>query len=126
MAGLIDGTRPGDGADSVVIYDEYGGGRMIRSGDWKFIDRFDGPRELYNLADDPGEVENQAGTQAHAHRETEMADRLHEWFAAHETATESAWQRGVRGRGQIQPPRKGLDDTATYVQAAVTFDGTRA
>ncbi|MDU0968734.1 MAG: sulfatase-like hydrolase/transferase [Actinomycetaceae bacterium] len=117
ITGLVDGTRPGDGTDSVVVYDEYGGGRMIRVAEWKFVDRYDGPRELYNLENDPDERENLAGSGDYAALEQEMADRLHEWFAAHETALDSAWDRDVRGFGQIQPPRKGLPDDQTYVRS---------
>lgn len=126
LVGLIDGSLPGDGSDSVVVYDEYGGGRMLRSGAWKFIDRHDGPRELYNLDRDPDERENLAGSNAYARRERELADELHEWFVAHETATERAYERQVRGRGQIHPPRKALSDDHTYVQQPAPFDGTRA
>lgn len=109
---LLSGEGVGD--ESVVVYDEYGGGRMIRSGEWKLVDRWQGPRELYNLDVDPGEVENQAGCAAYAAVEAELADRLHEWFAAHETAMARAFDRGVTGRGQIQPPYRMLSDEATY------------
>lgn len=118
--------------DSVMIFDEYGGGRMIRHGDWKYVDRYDGPKELYNLADDPQERENLAGVAKSSHHESlpgiqqELHDRLHEWFAAHESVMDRAFDREVLGRGQVHPPRKGYDDVRTYIHEAATFDGTRA
>lgn len=115
--------------DSIMIFDEYGGGRMIRRGDWKFVDRFDGPRELYNLANDPEERENLADTKTGVHEgqstasiQDELRSRLHEWFAAHETIAESAYHRDVRGRGQIHPPRKGYDDERTYARGPEPFE----
>ena len=53
----------GEDADNhVVILDEYGSSRMIRSREWKYIHRYPyGPHELYRLARDPGEQENLAG-----------------------------------------------------------------
>ena len=38
------------GRDNVVIYDEYGTTRMIRTAEWKYVHRYpDGPNELYDL-----------------------------------------------------------------------------
>ncbi|OKL48412.1 phosphodiesterase [Boudabousia liubingyangii] len=125
VAGLVKGERPGDGTDSVVIYDEYGSGRMIRNGDWKFIDRYDGPIELYNLANDPEERENLADTSDHKGIQADLKTELHDWFKAHETAQESAWGRTIIGRGQVHPPRRGYDDERTYVTTNVCIDGNR-
>jgi arylsulfatase A-like enzyme len=48
-----------DGRDSVVIYDEYGFCRMIRTAEWKYIHRYpDGPNELYDVVNDPDDRNN--------------------------------------------------------------------
>ena len=40
----------------VVVYDEYGPVRMVRTRDWKYVHRFpSGPHELFDLRNDPGE-----------------------------------------------------------------------
>jgi arylsulfatase A-like enzyme len=98
-----------------MVFDEYGGGRMVRSGDYKLIERYDGPGELYHLGNDPEERENLYGTATHAHMQNELNDRLREWFAHHETAADSAWTHDVQGWGQLVPLRRGYDDKHMYV-----------
>ena len=44
-----------DHRDEVVIFDEYGPVRMIRTKEWKYVHRYPyGKHELYHLVDDPG------------------------------------------------------------------------
>ena len=64
-----------------VIYYEFENCRMIRTDDYKFTHRFpDGPNELYNLKDDPGERNNLR------RQHPDIADRLlkrhDEWRAS--------------------------------------------
>jgi len=45
--------------EHLVVFDEYGPVRMIRSQDWKYVHRYPyGPHELYDLRNDPGETHN--------------------------------------------------------------------
>lgn len=111
---------------SVVVYDEYGGGRMIRDGDLKLIERHVGPTELYDLAQDPQERENLASLPAYATVVSDLHAALEDWFAAHENAVDRAWERDVRGRGQVHPPRRGYDDARTYVPGGPSLDGIQA
>lgn len=96
-----DSLRP------VLIFEEYGGGRMIRRGDWKLITRFEGPDELYNLADDPqeshnliSEIDNRADIKQIV---DDIQREITSWFTAHETRENRAYERPVRGFGQIHP-----------------------
>lgn len=58
--------------------------RMIREGDYKLImDLLDGKKELYNLADDPGETKNIINSQDRQSYEMEM--RLRKWMEAVKT-----------------------------------------
>ena len=129
VAGLLGGDqepaagRAGAGDEPVVVYDEYGGGRMIRRGNLKLIDRYDGPRELYDLDVDPLERENIVDVPSRAAIVQELCDQMHEWFDRHQTRRESAWGRDVRGRGQVHPPRDGYDDARTYVLEDTSMDG---
>lgn len=125
-AGSVAGLLRGQGQDQdehVVVFDEYGGGRMIRSGRYKLIDRHEGPSELYDLDADPQEEENLVGVPSRAGLVASLRGELEEFFAAHSTPTEDAWGRDIRGRGQIRPPRAGLDDGGTYVLQDETMDG---
>lgn len=112
---------------AVVVFDEYGGGRMIRSGRWKYVARFQGPSELYDLQTDPDEENNlaielpdqPANSQLRAAKQTDsefqtgqqtvrmvqqvLHQQLESWFAAHETAQHRAYDQPVRGYGQIHP-----------------------
>jgi arylsulfatase A-like enzyme len=68
--------------ESVVIYDEYGPVRMIRTADWKYVHRHpDGPHELYDLAADPDERANLIDDPAQAARIRDLHARLDAWFA---------------------------------------------
>lgn len=70
------------GRDEVVIYDEYGPVRMIRTREWKYVYRHpDGPNELFDLVGDPDERRNVVDDPAQAARGRELHARLEEWFA---------------------------------------------
>jgi hypothetical protein len=48
--------------DPVVVFDEYGPVRMVRTSEWKYVHRYpDGPHELFDLVNDPGERTNLVG-----------------------------------------------------------------
>ncbi len=66
---------------SVVICDEYGPNRMLRSSEWKYVQRYpDGPNELYDLINDPHERKNLVDEiEFKSHKES-MATELEDWF----------------------------------------------
>ena len=58
FSALLEG-RDLSGDDQVVVFDEYGPTRMIRTAEWKYIHRYPyGPHELYDLVNDPDERQN--------------------------------------------------------------------
>ena len=68
--------------EQVVIYDEYGPVRMIRTEDWKYIYRHaHGPDEMFDLTTDPDERVNLAYEDDHQDTRRELRSRLDEWFA---------------------------------------------
>ena len=70
------------GNEIVVVYDEYGPVRMIRTTDWKYVHRYpDGPHDLYHLANDPDERQNLAADPAQSARIAELRGELEAWFA---------------------------------------------
>jgi arylsulfatase A-like enzyme len=74
------------GHDEVVIYDEYGPVRMIRTAEWKYVYRdpsgpLGGPLELYDLVNDPDERRNLAGEPDQQTRMSALHARMEAWFA---------------------------------------------
>ena len=65
--------------DNVVYYEmEYT--RAIRTADWKYVHRPDGPCELYHLQSDPYEKMNLYGQPKHAAGQKELGQRLEAFF----------------------------------------------
>jgi arylsulfatase A-like enzyme len=113
--------EPYEGVDVVVVASEYGGGRMITDGRWKYVARASGPEELYDRAADPDERTNLAEAEPDLCRA--WAHRLQEWFAGRERAGASAYDHDVRGHGQIHPVWRGRSDAETYAVGTESWDG---
>jgi arylsulfatase A-like enzyme len=78
----LRGEAGAAGHEAVVIFDEYGPVRMIRTAEWKYVYRHpDGPHELYGLVDDPDERRNLAADPAQAERRRTLHAALEAWFA---------------------------------------------
>ena len=103
--------------DAVCVYDEYGGTRMIRTTSLKYVERADGPAELYDLDADPHERVNLADDHAYAGRRRELATEMNDWFARHSLPQLDAFHRGVSGRGQLRPLAPGRPDDEIYFAA---------
>jgi arylsulfatase A-like enzyme len=102
--------------ETVMVFDEYGGTRSVRGGDWKYVVRTgSGPEELYNVSSDPEERDNLATDPSYAPRREELRTVLHDWFRAHADKSRDAFTRPVSGWGQMRPGGTG-SDTATYYQ----------
>ena len=72
----LDGSR-----ESVVICDEYGPNRMLRTREWKYVQRYpNGPDELYDLVNDPQERINLTDDVEFKNRQQSMSKELGEWF----------------------------------------------
>ena len=90
------------GERRAVVFDEYGAVRMIRSGDWKYIHRYDvGPSELFNLADDPDERHDQMGTPVGRERGARLLAVMEEWFGKYAEAETDGRRYVVYGNGQV-------------------------
>ena len=111
LADVLRGEES-DGHENVVVYDEYGPVRMIRTEDWKYIHRYPyGPNELFDLKNDPGEETNLVEEIAQAQRVREMRGQLTEWFNRYSDPDKDGSRLSVTGSGQIglcQGPADGL------------------
>ncbi len=108
------------GRDAVVIYDEYGYCRMIRTTDWKYIHRYpEGPNELYDLINDADERRNLVDDPAQAGRIAELKCQMEAWFGTYVVADKDGIACDV-GAGQLRPiGKKWEDGREAFVYAAL-------
>ena len=127
FAALLRG-EPFEEPENVVVFDEYGPVRMIRTREWKYVRRYAyGPHELYDLANDPDERQNLIDDPERRGVVEEMKTRLVEWFVRYADPRLDGAKEEVYGKGQLGlagPAGKGkkvFDGTWCYLNA----DGTK-
>ena len=95
--------RSAEGRDEVVVYDEYGPVRMIRTHEWKYVHRYPyGPHELYDLVGDPEERKNLVDEGSRRPVVAEMLRRLKQWFERYVVPELDGARFPVTGRGQME------------------------
>ncbi len=123
------GTRAATSAragEAVVVYDEYGPVRMIRTQEWKYVHRYPhGPHELYDLAADPGERHNLMDDGGTHPVLVGLRSRLAGWFSRYGVAEFDGAALPVAGAGQHHPLRSLGAGTADPLGAftAPNWDG---
>lgn len=101
FAGLLTGTQETFRQD-VVVFDEYGPVRMIRTRQWKYVARYpDGPEELYDLVNDPAEEKNRIQDPVCEGVLEELKEKLEAWFRAHVDPALDGSRETVHGKGQL-------------------------
>ena len=86
----------------IVVFDEYGPVRMIRTKDWKYVHRYPyGPHELYHLAVDPEEKTNRINDESCFPMLKELKAKLDDWFVKYADPALDGSHEGVLGGGQI-------------------------
>lgn len=103
LAPRLRGEPAEEAATPIVIHDEYGANRMLRTERWKLVVRREGPTELYDLHADPQEQRDLSQDPAHAALRRELRGELEDWFARHQTVPLSGWGSRVDGTGQSAP-----------------------
>ena len=87
---------------AVVVFEEYGPVRMLRTQQHKYIHRYPyGPHELYDLAADPGEEHNLIGEPALEPLITRLRAQLQAWFIRHADPERDGLYEDVWGLGQL-------------------------
>jgi choline-sulfatase len=84
LAGSGGLGRDGVFSESTVLKSPGNAGCMIRTGRWKYCLYLDGQAELYDLAEDPGEVSNLAGRAEHAELERQLRERVEDFWEPEE------------------------------------------
>ena len=101
-SGGDNAVRRSPDRESVVVYDEYGPVRMVRTADWKYVHRYPyGPHELYHLAEDPNERNNLADDMGCAEKRRELRDELAKWFHRYVFPSVDGAREPVTGLGQL-------------------------
>jgi len=104
---LLHGDNAGE-REHVVVFDEYGPVRMIRTRDWKYVHRFPyGPHELYDLVNDPMERVNLVDDDARRESRLSLEQELREWFGRYAIPEMNGIHEPVSGMGQLR--RTGQD-----------------
>lgn len=99
---VVEG-RTEEARDEVVVFDEYGPVRMIRTEDWKYVQRYpDGPDELYDLVNDADERENKVDEAGEQKRVKGMKARLEAWFEQYVDPARDGKVQPVSGYGQMK------------------------
>jgi choline-sulfatase len=102
--------------ENVVVFDEYGPVRMVRTKEWKYIHRYPyGPNELYNLVEDPDERVNLINEEGKYQRIKELKGILDAWFYKYSNPKFDGAKEAVTGFGQLNiAGYKGLGERAFY------------
>lgn len=102
--GTLEGEAPTAAQNDrdVVVYDEYGPVRMVRTREWKYVHRFPGgPHELYHLAGDPRERIDLIDDPASAPMRDALRGRLDAWFARYVDPPVDGAHAYITGCGQL-------------------------
>lgn len=88
--------------EHLVVFDEYGPVRMIRTQDWKYVHRYPyGPHELYDLRNDPGETHNLIADPAQRGTIEALKAELDTWFLRYVDPRVDGVREPVTGKGQL-------------------------
>lgn len=98
---LLTGEGDTESGD-IVIFDEYGPVRMIRTETCKYIHRYPyGYNELYDLKNDPAEEHNLINDPAWQKTVVEMRRRMEKWFLTYADPNIDGIREDVTGEGQL-------------------------
>ena len=104
-----------DDARSIVICEEYGPVRMIRTRRWKYVHRYPyGPHELYDLENDPGELTNRIDDPELQDQVLLYRGKLENWFRRYVNPDLDGAKEPVTGLGQMCRAGRYADRTEKY------------
>lgn len=107
----------------VVVFDEYGPTRMIRTTEWKYIHRFPfGVHELYHLGTDPGEENNCIFDPQNGEILEDLRQRLAKWFDLYASPDMDGRTLPVTGSGQLELVRRGSTGERFFARDVMTDD----
>lgn len=85
-----------------VFFHEFENARMVRSGKWKYTWRHpQGPDELYDMQNDPGECSNLAGNMEYASIIEKLRAQINEFFSRYADPKYDLWRDGLSKAGRM-------------------------
>jgi arylsulfatase A-like enzyme len=106
---------------AIVVYDEYGPVRMVRTRDWKYVHRAPhGPHELFDLRNDPDERSNRVDDHTCDDQVATLRAQLDRWFATFVDPAVDGTKLNVTGAGQLAHAVSGRAAFATVPIAALS------
>ena len=91
-----------------IVFHEYETARAVQTPEWKLVKRYpDGPDELYDMKQDPGEKNNLAGADSVATIRRELETRIALFFECYSTAEYDVWRGGRSKAGDILDQKPG-------------------
>jgi len=120
LLGKINGNPQKD--DSIVIFDEYGPVRMIRTYTDKLVYRYPyGMDEYYDLQNDPEEEYNLIDDGRCRDRILELKHRLEGWYAKYVNPDVDGRLERVSGNGQLDRAGKFAKEYSSYESLGYTY-----
>jgi len=93
--------------DEEIVFHEYENTRAVQTPEWKLVRRHpDGPDELYNLRNDPGESQNKIDCRECLEVKDDLNDRLRTFFDRYTDPQYDLWQGGRSKAGREISPEK--------------------
>ncbi len=116
FASLLNGHNLGDDQErKVIVFDEYGPVRMLRTKGWKYVHRYPyGPHELYDLKNDPDERHNLIDECRCASILATMRADLDSWFQQYVDPAVDGVRQPVTGKGQLRAIGPDRGDTPHF------------
>ncbi len=122
-APVLEGGELDSKWDNTVFY-EFETVRAVRTNDWKYVERLkDGPTELYDLSEDPGELRNLADQPAVESTQKDLRRQLHKFFDRYADPKYDL-ARGGTTKAQFLISEKPPVVRASYVDRSFTLDAT--
>lgn len=112
---LLGKEEEKDSDRMVVVFDEYGPVRMIRTETDKYVCRYPyGPDEYYDLIHDPEEKNNLMGCEKCQDRIFELKRQMELWFEKYVDPTKDGRVERVTGNGQLVMAGKNASQYTVY------------
>lgn len=108
---------------AVVVFDEYGPVRMIRTETDKYVCRYPyGPDEYYDLVHDPDEKDNLIAREEYEDRIFELKKQMELWFEKYVDPTKDGCMERVTGNGQLVMAGRKASQYTVYEHANYQYD----